>query len=337
MPLAAVLAAAAAAAAADGATVVRVGPGELHRCAAAARTAELSVAAGGGLGSAAIPRTRCELLPGRYRESVEYAGPAPLEIVGAGPGQTVLDGSERVVQVSWQRATLPHVPNSSAIFKATLPPALRRKGVQQAFVDGAWISEARFPNTDLRKVFKKTSWADCGKGSEHGYCVDRPDAWSRLPRNVDWTGALATMLLGTHYAVWTRTVTKHGPGWFRYVGSLGPGPGSAGAAGPGQSYFLSGKLGALDSPGEWFIDEGNWTVYVWTPDSGPPADRVSIRVRDFCVDVAQSATVLRNLSMHACTFRVRNCTGCHLSDLNITYPSYHREVHLRDPTPFKGG
>jgi hypothetical protein len=310
--------------------LLRVSPGELHRCSSAARAAELT-------SDGMVTTTRCELQPGIYRDSIAYAGPARLEIVGSGPGTTVMDGSERVVQVAWERVTLPHLSNSSAVYKATLPPALRIKGIKQAFIDGAWISEARFPDTNLEKVFKKTSWADCGKGSEHGYCKDRPDAWSRLPHR-NWTGALATMLLGTQYAVWTRSITKHGPGWFRYVGSLGPGPGSKGAAGPGQRYFLSGVLSALDHAGEWFIDETDWTVYVWTPDSSPPGDRFSVRVRDFCVDLAHSpAAAVSNLSMHACTFRVQNCTGCQVTDLNITYPSYQREFHLRDPTPFKGG
>ena len=37
------------------------------------------------------------------------------------------------------------------------------------------------------------------------------------------------------------------------------------------------------------------------------------------------------------TFRLRNCTGCAVSDLNITYASYNRQVHLRDPNPFQRG
>ena len=31
-------------------------------------------------------------------------------------------------------------------------------------------------------------------------------------------------------------------------------------------FFLSGVLAALDSPGEWFIDEKTWTLYVWMPE-----------------------------------------------------------------------
>ena len=74
------------------------------------------------------------------------------------------------------------------------------------------------------------------------------------------------------------------------------------------------------------------------PDSAPPGDRLSLRVKDFCVDVSGSTVGLSNLSMHGCTFRVAKCSGsCAIADLNITYPSYHREIHLRDPKPFADG
>ena len=46
---------------------------------------------------------------------------------------------------------------------------------------------------------------------------------------------------------------------------------------------------------------------------------------------------LTNLSFFGCTFRLRNCTGCRVADLNLTYPSYNRDVHLRDVQPFGSG
>ena len=55
------------------------------------------------------------------------------------------------------------------------------------------------------------------------------------------------------------------------------------------------------------------------------------------MDTAHAAVTLQNLSMHACTFRLRNCTGCAVSDVNITYASYNRYLHLRDPQPFHRG
>ena len=308
------------------ATRLTVGPGELHRCATAALQAEVS----GGV--------TCQLLPGVYRESLEIlSGTGPLEIVGAGPGLTELRGDAPLSGLDW---TLSPRHNSGGIYWATLPPGeLRTPGVQQAFLDDEWLPEARYPNTDIHKVLKLTSWGFCGKGSAHGYCKDRPDAWSDLAKqHVNWTGALATLSLGTRYATWTRRVTQHTKSSFHYYpGSLGPGPGTADAAKPGGRYFLSGVLGALDSPGEFFIDEDSWTAYVWARDSQPPAARASLKVRSFCVDTARAGVTLANLSFFGCTFRLRNCSACRVADLNLTYPSYNRDVHLRDVQPFGSG
>ena len=306
-----------------------VGPGELHRCATAALQAEANNDGGG---------VTCRLRPGVYRESLEIlSGTGPLEIVGAGPGQTELRGDAPLAGLNW---TLSPRHNGSGIYWATLPPGeLRTPGVQQAFLDDEWLPEARYPNTDIHKVLKLTSWGFCGKGSAHGYCKDRPDAWSDLSKqHVNWTGALATLSLGTRYATWSRRVTQHTKSAFHYYpGSLGPGPGTADAAKPGGRYFLSGVLGALDSPGEFFVDEESWTAYVWARDSQPPAARASLKVRSFCVDTARAGVTLTNLSFFGCTFRLRNCTGCRVADLNLTYPSYNRDVHLRDVQPFGSG
>ena len=89
----------------------------------------------------------------------------------------------------WNAAHSPHVlhfiqtltafscnpprPRPRSIFKASLPPSLRIRNIQQAFVDGSWIPEARYPNSNLGKILHPTSWGFCGKGSAHGKCKDR--------------------------------------------------------------------------------------------------------------------------------------------------------------------
>ncbi len=223
-------------------SVVHVGPGQLHLCAAEAENAaRVSDGTGEPPGI-----TRCILAPGVYRETLTYAGYAPIEIVGAGQGLTQFRGDEPVVGLSWTPSPDPE----TSVFSAELPAGvLRTPGVQQAFIEDKWLPEARYPNTNLDKILELTSWGFCGKGSKHGYCKDRPDAWSALPHR-NWTGALATLSLGTRIATWTRTVKSHGAGWFTYQASLGPGPGTRDAAKPGARYFLSGVLAALDSPGE---------------------------------------------------------------------------------------
>ena len=224
------------------AQVVQVVPGQLHLCSAAAENAaRVSEKTGDPPGI-----TRCILAPGIYRETLTYVGYAPLEIVGAGQEVTQLRGDEPVSGLSWTRSPDPEI----AVFSAELPAGvLRTPGRQQAFFEDEWLPEARYPNTNVDKVLELTSWGFCGKGSSRGYCKDRPDAWSALPHR-NWTGALATLSLGTRIATWTRTVKSHGAGWFSYPASLGPGPGTRDAEKPGARYFLSGVLAALDSPGE---------------------------------------------------------------------------------------
>ena len=155
--------------------VVRVRPGELHLC---SRALEAEAQDG-----ARARTVRCVLGPGTYRDRIEHFGSGRLEVVGSGGGATVMEGSTPVTGagVSWVPAHLPHLnTTNSLVWSAKLPPPLRIPNVQQAFVDGGWISEARFPNTNLDKVLSLNSWAFCGKGTYHGFCKDRPDRYARL-------------------------------------------------------------------------------------------------------------------------------------------------------------
>ena len=83
--------------------IVNVSPGQLHRCAAAAH---LAAAAAGQAAAGAPAITRCVLAPGTYRESIEYDGPAPLEIVGAGKGLTLLRGDVPLAGLDWTLSPL---------------------------------------------------------------------------------------------------------------------------------------------------------------------------------------------------------------------------------------
>jgi hypothetical protein len=311
---------------------LRVGPGQLHLCAERAQAAD-------------VLRVRCELLPGVYvGEAIQYYGPTPLEIFGSGPS-TILDGSEPISNASWSKVNASN-PEDGRYWTSIVDPSQRRDYVQAFQLDGAnfsWMPEARFPNlgsAELDKVLKLTSWGFCGEGSAKGKCVDRPDAWSdlskpsRLGVHVDWTGALATLNIASRYATYTRTVesyTRHAAkGQFTFRGDLGPGPGSSGSW-VGGRYFLSGVFDALDAPGEWWVDSQTWTAYAWMRDGAPPADRFRLKARSYCVESSNAAVTIRNVSFRGCTFRLRNCsTNCLVSDVDLDFPSYTREIHLRD-------
>ena len=205
------------------------------------------------------------------------------------------------------------------------------------------------PNANLATMNSLQGWATTAAASSRGRVVDQPEPWSGglAATGVDWTGARATLNVGDRFTTYTRTVANHtaGSGAFDYGDDLGPGPGAPAAGsgkwGQGGRYWLSGKLGALDAPGEWFIAAaagGAHVLYVWSPDSQPPGARVSLRVKDYCIDVTASAAghpvVVANLSMHGCTFRLRGCVGCTVSNVELAYPSYDPDIRIRDvPVP----
>lgn len=66
----------------------------------------------------------------------------------------------------------------------------------------------------------------------------------------------------------------------------------------GKGYFLTGALWMLDSPGEWFYDSTDSTLYVWMPDGALPGDRVAISSLPMGVDATGKANLnLRNIDV----------------------------------------
>ncbi|MBN2573697.1 MAG: DUF1565 domain-containing protein [Deltaproteobacteria bacterium] len=54
-----------------------------------------------------------------------------------------------------------------------------------------------------------------------------------------------------------------------------------------SKYFVEGLAKFLDTPGEWYFDQGKQTLYLWTPDGRNPAEAgVEIAVRDIGLDLS---------------------------------------------------
>jgi hypothetical protein len=264
-----------------------------------------AAAAPGGNGSVASPFTtlqacvdvasraseysQCRLQAGQYREAVTALD--GVEIVGAGVGRTVLDGT---VDINGTWAV-----HSGKIWKTTLAPGSPlRFNMRQLFVDGTYITEARWPNANLSTMLDvANTWATIKPGSGWGWVVDPAMAES----GINFTGARATLNLGTGVFTWVRAVqnfsvsvganqsptvaaaaAKAAATAAATAAAGGGGAEGGGAAattdnvtasfnfttqliglkrpaGPtafaGNRYFLAGVLGALDSPGEWHLQK----------------------------------------------------------------------------------
>eukprot|EP00755_Sulcionema_specki_P007295 Sspe_Gene.37859::Locus_18261_Transcript_1_3_Confidence_0.400_Length_2705::g.37859::m.37859 len=259
----------------------------------------------------------CRLSPGVYREEVQLH--TAVDIDG---NQATFDGTEPVPDGGWE-------VHKGKIYKKQLPEGLRFQA-KQVFVDRVYVPEARWPNSQLDSMLDVRTWALTEEGTVYGMIND-----SKLAATgIDFTGALAVLNLKPRVLTVTRTVENHAKGSSHFNYST-PLPGVL----PHQPrdyllniYFLKGILDALDSPGEWYIDPSSWTIYIWMPDSGPPGGRVSLKVRDVCLNVTANGTNAGNFTMHACTVHINGHDNT-LDNAVIEYPSYSREIAFRNIPP----
>eukprot|EP01043_Picozoa_sp_COSAG02_P026433 COSAG02_NODE_1522_length_12158_cov_23.675263_5_plen_693_part_00 len=305
----------------------------------AAQDDEVHIAPGDDL-IACANAARCRLLPGVHRGAVLDGSWSSL----VGDPGAVLSGADPLPD-KWSC-------ESGSIYKQTLPTGAGM--IEQVYVDGVWVSEARWPNLgDDGPLAKSVSpgvpwqsappgWASAGAASDltKGLIVD-----SSLPER-NWTGALAHLSVWHRYFTYTRPVLASESSSFHYnpqcptapagkVGGLYKGEGVPCVTPPCRLpgvYYLSGVRTALDSPGEWFFEPTKRELFIWMPDSAPPRSRVSINRRDYCLDIdaAGERKSVEGITFHACAFRLSNCNGCTLENLTVRYGSMPREIKERN-------
>ena len=303
--------------------------------------------------SSANASSSCEVDAGTYREAVTLAAGtrvsfhAAAHTTGSRPvlsGLDVLGG-----HLHWQRRNTSAATSSNAcIFAAQIP--LGTPTFQQLFYEGQLMVEARWPDLTVRdlpqQLLDRRTWQRSANGSRYGRIVS--PALARA--NFSWDGALATLQVAHEYFTWTRAVANHTAGTdsFEYTQDL-PGLGGWATQEPWQDwgqnkFFLSGKLEALDSPGEWFLD-ASAQLYFFLPAGAqrcqPPFGLFEYKARDYVLTGASEgneavSVSLRGLTMHGATFSFPSCRGCVFEDLHISFPSFNREVLETLPPPRRG-
>jgi len=272
------------------------------------------------------------LRAGVYRETVRLDASGrkgqPIRLM-AYPGETAtLSGAEPIAG--------PWAVHEGRIYRTTVTHRIR-----QLFVDGVRMTEARWPNMTYAQRWDNTRWRPAAKGSTYGTMVDPALAAT----GIDWTGALATLNIGS-WQTFRRVVRTHGKGRdrFTYDRDEASRLAKARAHKPGfDRYFLAGKLAALDSPGEWFLD--GRSLYLWTPDGKSPADHtVEGKVRSYAI-VAKgiSHVELSGLHFFGAAFKLDDVRHCRIGGCHLLYPhglfdpfgpAVGREPHPDEPTPW---
>ncbi len=278
------------------------------------------------------PGDTCTLLGGVYRKTmalggVKGAAGKPLTFK-AGEEPAVFRGSEPL-NGSWE-------VHDAAIYKTQTD-----LDFPQLFMDGHMLVEARWPNMRFPgELWDRDTWAGAEKGSRYGKLVDAALA----DTNIDWTGARATLNVAHQFFTWTRRVASHEPGsdTFTYAKDLQGITHFADKTTPWEDdcYFLSGKLAALDAPGEWFLDRDTGTLYVWLPGNANPAEhRIEAKVRNHAFELRDCEhVVVEGVDAFAAAFMLENCRHCTVSDVHMLFPTCNRVLDdPNEPEPWVNG
>ncbi len=266
------------------------------------------------------PGDTCYVRAGVYRETVRVRQSGrqgrPVRFAAC-PGEKVILRGTEPIQGPWQA-------HQGRIYKTRV-----RRPFAQLFVDDHMMVEARWPNLRFPEdLWDRSTWARAGKGSRYGKIVDPALAKT----GVDWTGARATLNVAHQFFTWTRTVARHAAGdkTFEYARDLAGITHHADKTKPWEDdrYFLSGKLAALDAPGEWFLDGESNTLYLWPLDGKDPTGRrVEAKTRNYAFDVRNVEHVeLSGFRFFGTTFDLHKCNHCVVEDCHLRYPAYARRI-----------
>jgi hypothetical protein len=263
----------------------------------------------------------CVIRGGTYRETVIFSrgGSAEKPIrFRAYPGEVVILKGTDIVDGTWQRY-------KSKIYKTQLKPGL---DIGQVFVDNQPMTLARWPNASFKDRWGDMKWQPTGKDSTLGNLVD-PEL-ARM--DIDWTGAVVTLNTKPSWDKWTATVENHAKGkdnfdytkalqWKQFKGEKKAGLGS---------YYLSGKLEALDVPQEWFYDKQTGQLYLYLPQ-GDAAEThvVEVKTRNYGFYAEKcDYIILEGLHFFGTTFNFRQCDHCTVDRCHIRFPNVAH--HLTD-------
>jgi hypothetical protein len=182
----------------------------------------------------------------------------------------------------------------------------------QVFVDGKMMIEARWPNiSNSDDLLNRADFAPVPKNgwiSDEGTTLLDPDI-PDIPGG--WKGG--TIWIIGWYVPGTSNITSYLAGQIKFPLIRGDEH--------HDSYYLTGRMGALDTEKEWFYD--GTTLYLWAPDGGIPAN-VEVKMRNYAFDLSDKSYItIRNISVFAATITTNsNSTNIVMDRLKLQYVSH---------------
>jgi len=250
-----------------------------------------------------------------------------INIQAKNPRKVVFSGLE-ILKASFEK-------HGNGIYKTELPPQLNQKP-KQIFFNNQPMTWAQWPNVQwVDNWLEDKKWAKATDGSGPGVLTS--NAFKEIA-DLDLTGAYTFIRYGKGNSNYSRLIesfdgeTLH---WNddnfynrKYTGEDGR-RGSVKALEtlpeshvwhPNKSkFFLAGDLDLLDSPGEWFVENG--ALYLMPLNGINPNDaKILTKTSDYCINQQSQLTdvVIQGIDFFGCSVKLNN------SDNNaITFSNTH--------------
>ncbi|HET6250979.1 MAG TPA: right-handed parallel beta-helix repeat-containing protein [Tepidisphaeraceae bacterium] len=191
-----------------------------------------------------------------------------------------------------------------SIWTASMPTNLG-VGMNQVFVDGQMMNEARWPNTPLilppAKGFDLSNptleTAPSITASMTSFTINDP----KLTQATGfWVGATLRIGSGADWVNQTGTVTSSGPGFVTVAYT--PHDPTYTIPKATNKYYLYGVAGALDSAGEWFRSSSG-KLSLWTPAGDSPNNHtVEVKTRTYGFNLGSASNIkIQGFHLFACS------------------------------------
>jgi hypothetical protein len=249
---------------------------------------------------------KIQLRGGTYRETMRPqnsgTSQAPITIESYNNEQVTIDGTQAIAPGKdgvgqWQAHDL---NNGKAIYKISLPQTWQQgegyaQIYNQLFVNEQMVSEARWPNLPNPTNVSRQDYAISTGGAMESVNGNKITGSYENPEIASfWKGGQINFASGSEWGGQSGKILDASNGkirfeFFSYSNGYGNDPNKPSSDDP---FLLTGKLEALDSPGEWFLDaKGEYgtanTLYLWAPNGqNPSKQNIEIKNQKTLLDLS---------------------------------------------------
>lgn len=263
----------------------------------------------------------CYLREGTYVDNIRIQtsgnSGAPIQIKNYKNEKVCIDGRS-IITTNW-------VQIDKHIYKTILP---KKTTVTQLFSKDKMLLEARWPNSNIDRIWKREDWAKAAPESSNGSMYSH----ELLADKINWSDGYAMLNVSHQYKTWSRKVLTNIKDNFTYnldiqLETLFPKPWND------DCFYLFGKKEALDSPGEWYFEPETNALFLYLSEGKHPEQlTLSFKKRDYGMQMQNQAYIhISGIHFMGCTVKFEDCNNIRFENCTLTYPTYNRLLTENQP------